>query len=406
VRRSRALAFVVASLVALSGCGSVPFLGSGGTTRRVLVDYKHDEFGASFLNYFPAKITVRPGDTVEFRQQWSGEPHTVTMGTLVDTLGKPYWELLDPLRAGEDVDVPENAPDAPGFKQLPSLLDASSDFEDVVQAAAQPCFRDTWVPDVRDVDEPCPKVEQPAFNGRQAYYSSGFIPFEGEGSNRFTVPIADDTLSGTYHFYCNYHGVAMSGAIEVVEGGSVPDQTEVTRDALGEAERLVDDLAEVLTRQRAGGDKAPLPVVGGRPGDGGIFTAFHNEFVPSTIEALVGEPVTWSFYGGHTLSFNVPKYFPVFTVREDGFVSFNPAAFKPVDWPGRPEQEGVPRAVHVDAGEWDGEGGLHSTGWDFGGGSNYDDGGFDTFTITFTRAGDYPFACLLHPSMVGRVVVR
>jgi plastocyanin len=404
----RRLAFVVALSLVLSSCGSIPFFGSSGTDRRVLVDFKHDEFGASFLNYFPTTIRAHAGDTIQFRQMWGGEAHTVTMGTLIDTLGKPYWELLDEIREDPEADFPAEAPDAPGFSQLPTMLDPS--FTRVIQAAAQPCFRETWVPDVSDFDEPCPKVKQPAFNGRQAYYSSGFIPFEGPGNNEFIVPLADDILEGTYHFYCTYHGPAMSGAIEIVdESVEVPNQTDVNRRARDEAQAYINTLEDVLNRQRQGRDVAPLPAVGGYPTHEGGFNAFHNEYVPDTLRARVGEKVTWSFYGGHTLSFNVPEYFPVFTVNDKGFVAFNPDAFNPVVWPGRPEQEGPRTAVNIDAGAWDGGGGLHSSGWDFGHvppapGSLVPT--FDTFSITFTRPGDYPFACLLHPSMVGKVIVE
>ena len=401
VRPSRALVCFVALALLATGCGSVPFLESGGSRRRVLVDFRHDEFGASFLNYFPSTVKVRPGDTIEFRQLWSGEPHTVTMGSLVDILGKPYWEILDAIHRGEDVEIPKDLR-APGFLQLPVMLDRE-EFEEILPTAAQPCFLEEWVPDARDFDEPCPEGRQPAFTGRQAYYNSGLIPFDGPDRNEFTVPLAEDILPGTYHYYCNYHGPSMSGAIEVVDDDEdIPSQTEVNRSARDEAQRYIDELERVLDAQAAE-QGAPLPSVGGRPVDKPLFTAFHHEFVPSTIRAEVGEKVTWSFYGGHTLSFNVPKYFPVFTVAEDGTVGFNPEAFESAGgWPARPEQD-VRTAVAADAGEWDGSGGFKSTGWDYGG--PYD-GAFDTFSVTFTRAGDYPFACLLHPSMVGEVVVR
>jgi plastocyanin len=49
----------------------------------------------------------------------------------------------------------------------------------------------------------------------------------------------------------------------------------------------------------------------------------------------------------------------------------------------------------VDAGRWDGSGFL-SSGVQPGG----------TYTVTFTRPGTYPYACLIHPRMVGEVVVR
>ncbi len=53
--------------------------------------------------------------------------------------------------------------------------------------------------------------------------------------------------------------------------------------------------------------------------------------------------------------------------------------------------------MKVDAGPWDGRG-FRSTGLD------YQD--LDEFSVTFTRAGTYTYACLIHPQMVGRVVVR
>lgn len=401
---ARRLVVVLCALALLSSaCGSIPLLSGGGSTRQVLIDYRHDEFSASFLNYFPHTVQVRPGDSVEFRQQWTGEPHTVTMGTLVDTLGRPYWDYLDAVRSGDPEVDRRRAPDAPGFRQLPTMLE-TDEFERIVQAAAQPCFRESWVPDVRDLDEPCPRVEQPAFTGRQAYYSSGFVPNEGDGANVFEVQLSDDILPGTYRYYCNYHGPTMSGTIEVVDDdASVPGQSDVNRRARSEATVLVDRLAAVLAEQRAGRDIAPLPVVGGYPHDEPLFTGFLNEFVPATVDAVVGQPVTWTFYGGHTLSFNVPEFFPVFEVDGDGTVTFNADAFKAIGWPERPEQTNPPTAVHIDGGEWDGGGGFHSTSWDFGGPYGKT---FDTFTLTFTRPGEYPFACLVHPAMVGRVRVR
>ena len=51
----------------------------------------------------------------------------------------------------------------------------------------------------------------------------------------------------------------------------------------------------------------------------------------------------------------------------------------------------------VDVGTWDGKGGFHSSG-------ALEHG--DRFSVTFTRPGTYSYACVLHPQMVGTVVVR
>ena len=54
--------------------------------------------------------------------------------------------------------------------------------------------------------------------------------------------------------------------------------------------------------------------------------------------------------------------------------------------------------MHLEAGKWDGSGGLHSSGADFHDG--------DTYAVTFTKSGTYPYACLIHPGMIGKVVVK
>src|ERR1700746_152046 len=54
-------------------------------TYAVSVDNKTDQFNGAFLAYFPNALTVHPGDTVDFGETFSGEPHSVTFGTLVDS---------------------------------------------------------------------------------------------------------------------------------------------------------------------------------------------------------------------------------------------------------------------------------------------------------------------------------
>ncbi|MEY2426721.1 MAG: Copper binding protein plastocyanin/azurin family, partial [Actinomycetota bacterium] len=126
---------------------------------------------------------------------------------------------------------------------------------------------------------------------------------------------------------------------------------------------------------------------------------------PRTINATVGKPVKWTFIGDHTISFNVPAYTPIFKTSKSGKVSFNEGLNKAKGgWPGAPEREEdshsgpPPEPEDVVAGDWDGTGGLHSTGLGFADG--------DTYSITFTKAGSYPYACLIHPGMIGKVVVK
>jgi plastocyanin len=423
---------MVGVLVALvtSSCGDGSGVGDGGfepaeggVERTVLVDYRHDEFVSAFLRYYPEKVTVRPGDVVNFRQTWTGEPHSVTMGKVVDNLFEfgEIFEKYDSPEAALAGGVPQETIDTVNatFAKLPGML--GDDYE-VYQPGAQPCYVPTFedVPEFGDGNEEiyedveCPTAgdPQPSFDGRQGLYNSGFIPPEGDDANRFQVPIAADAEPGTYMYFCNYHWISMSGSIEVVSKGTeIPSQQEVSR----QARKEIDEDAELaLPRvdevKAARGDKAgdvELPTAGLEVDED--YTVIVNEFLPSKIEADVGQPVTWHFDGiDHTVSFNVPKYFPIFTVKDGGDVFWEPESYEPVGWdipveepedpgdepPEGEEEEEPPRVV--DVGKWDGSGGFHSSGALSPG---------DSFTVTFTKSGTYPYACVLHPQMVGTVEV-
>ena len=393
----------------------------GGEARTVLVDYRHDQFTSAFLRYYPETVQVRPGDVVNFRQTWTGEPHSVTMGKVVDdalVLGarfKEYESEEDALAGGE---TPESIAAFLGsLGGLPGMT-AYEGYE-IYQPGAQPCY----IVDVADVpkwsdaeteqidpDAKCPEggQEQPEFTGRQGLYNSGFIPPEGENANAFQLPIAEDAEPGTYRYFCNYHWTNMSGTVEIVEADAdIPSQQDVNRQARKEIEedaKLALARVEEARKAEDGTGKIGelvLPLAGRDAED--EFTVIINEFLPRQVEAKVGKPVTWTVDGiDHTISFNVPKYFPIFTVEDDGEVVWEPKSFEPVGWavpergePAGPDEDPPPRVV--DVGTWDGKGGFRSSGALSPG---------DTFTVTFTKAGSYPFACVLHPQMVGTVEVE
>ena len=92
---------VVAATLALVSvsCG---VLGGGANQRTIFVDFSHDEFNSFFLFNFPKKVDVHPGTTLVFRQTWTGEPHTVTGGTVVDEKvagGRPLIEWFESFEA-------------------------------------------------------------------------------------------------------------------------------------------------------------------------------------------------------------------------------------------------------------------------------------------------------------------
>ena len=189
---------VVATLLVAGACGggggkktAAGTTTAGSQTRTVQVDNTTDKFNGAFLAYFPKAVTVRPGDTVEFKEHWSGEAHTVTMGSIVEPILQAA--LKNP-----------NGPPPPGAEKLPTFFPEGQG--DVHQNAVQPCFLATGEPP-SDPATPCPKTSQPAFNGGQTYYNSGFLP-EGD---TFKVKLSSDIKPGTYSYYCNLHGPEMSG---------------------------------------------------------------------------------------------------------------------------------------------------------------------------------------------------
>lgn len=435
-RTRRATVAVVAAIVAigLTGCGTGGGAGSGAGTDAVtvLVDYQHDEFATSHLEYYPKIVKVHPGSTVVFKQAWTGEPHSVTFGKLVDKHMQIVSDFL--IKNG---DKPMSSDEPPPAEVMPALegmdtdlvymLDGDADGLKVKQGAAQPCFLKTGTyPD--EGETPCPEVDQPVFDGSYDIYNSGFIPYEGsKQSNTFTVDFADDIAPGTYNYYCNIHGPAQWGRVEVVPPQQdVPSKADVAKQARAEALEDIKFLEERLARaQKTGKTEVDgEELKGNLTGIEGQFPAVHafvDEFTPKTIKAKARTPVSWTIVGTHTISFNVPKYFPYFTVDEDGTVKANPDAYRAVGFPAPPQEEdgppdgeggeggappsdeGPPREeqeegeqVVLDAGDWDGKG-FRSTGSDYPTGA--------TFKVTFTKKGTYTYACLLHPAMVGKVEI-
>jgi plastocyanin len=402
MRRTLAM-LLVGSLVAvgLGACGS-----SGGASRTIEVDYRNDDFAGAFLGYYPREVTVTPGMTLKFHQTWTGEPHSVTFGKLMDDELKrqpKLGQLLDDWASGRKP-IPDGPP--PEYDEefwdskLPSLFGES---EGLGQDAAFPCYVRNEA-DLPKNDKKCSAAQQkqPEFTGQDAYYSSGFIPFEGPRGNTFEMKIAKDAKEGTYFYNCNVHGVLMAGKITVKKGAKVESQAAMNRRGRQQTKRISDVLLKTYNKEKAGHGKFPLPLAGSGDESTDVVEGGVLEFTPRTINAKVGEAVTWSFIGDHTISFNVPPYTPLFKF-EKGKLVYNDGLNEAAGgWPGAPEgnndDDEEREAVSVDAGEFDGSGGLKSSG------TGWSDG--DKYRVTFTKAGTYPYACLIHPSMIGKVVVK
>jgi plastocyanin len=387
------MACVLAILTAACSSGAGP-------EHVVRVDYQHDEFASHYWRYFPAAVYAHPGDTLVFKQEWTGEPHTVTFGARLDELTEQIAALES--RLG-DSPTPEQEEEA--GREYESLSEGIV-FDPYIDAdaplAAKPCYLRSGRPP-RDRDESCPVQEQPSFDGRYSYYSSGFIPPSGPSGNTYRVPLADNIRPGTYNFHCVIHYGYMQGRLVVKPSGeSIPSAGEMDRQALEEIASAASPLRKALTEVRAGrGETDGKPVSGPIAGyhSGGEFTIALDEFVPKRITAKVGEPITWTVIGAHTISFDVPRFVPVYTVDDDGTVKRNPVVDRAAGGsPDPPPADFSSGPSIIDGGTWDGSG-FFSSGL-------LASEPYTKYTVRVSDPGEHFFACLVHPAMVGTLVVR
>ena len=462
----RRLIAIAAACLLVTACGT-----AAGGERSVFVDYSHDEFASFMIANFPNEVTVAAGDTVVFKQVWTGEPHTVTGGKLVDEMMQEQGDLIPFVTAYEalapEVGLPNPEAEEPpddtladifekvegsknaemrtqflesydglveggldmpprddpgdtsfadivgvidekfaeieeGEGALPWALDETDDGEGfVTQNAGQPCYLERGLPP-EDADKPCTEEQQvqPAFDGTASYYNSGIIPYEGPQGNTYRVELAEDIEPGSYFFYCAVHGPPQRTEVKVRPAGSeIPSQETVSRRARRQIEVFAEPMLESFRDARDGEIEVEGEAVEGP--FAGLTSASHgsiNEFVPKTIQTEVGEPVTWKLMGSdHTISFDVPEYFPVIQFADNGKVALNPRLQPPAG--GSPEipegEEG--EILSVDGGTYDGRG-FFSSGL-------FGREPYAEYTLRFSRTGTYKYACLLHPPMVGTVEV-
>lgn len=350
-----------------------------------------------------------------FRREFTGEPHTVVLGSLAtDALNGQ--ERLDSEYADVDNDTPADVlEEAEGkFQDAIKELPPFAEYPVLAQNAAQPCYLETGGPP-RDFETPCTKEQQrqPEFNGKQTYYSSGLIPSSGPNANEYRVPLADDIKPGQYRYYCAMHFPQMQGKVQVSPGrGALPDPSEVGGAIKGAIRAVENPIREAL--EAAADDRATLGNTAIKRPLAGIyaypeFSVAIADFLPKTITTTVGEPVTWTLVWSHTISFNAPEGEAQFLTEEDGTVRRNPRVDQPAG--GSPAAEpldfDLPRLLgqtrlsdirRVDGGTWNGEG-YFSSG--LIGSEPY-----ATYTLRVSKPGRYRYSCMLHPRMTGTLVVN
>jgi plastocyanin len=379
MRRALLCVFVAVFSLGIAACGGSS--SSSAQSRTVQVDGKTDKFNGDFLAYFPDQVTVHAGDTVDFKENWTGEPHTVTFGTLAE----------------KDVQAYQANPNAQ--QSLPSLIPG----EDFGQNAAQPCYLANGSPP-GDPNTACAKNQQTQsdFAGTESFYNSGFLP---EGAN-FKVKLSSSIKPGRYSYYCLLHGPMMSGSITVVGSDkSVPSSDTVDKQATTQQAALVNKVLPTYNAARAG--QFPVPGVKNVAGygDPSAPTVGINEFIPATIQAKVGQPVSWAMIGAHTLSFGKAPIEPgkFYSKAPDGAwhinQAFAPTGFPPAPQPGNTPPNAPISMTPLNGGSYDGTT-FKSTGV------------VQSFPpalvapeVTFTKPGSYTYVCLIHPGMGGVVTV-
>jgi plastocyanin len=394
MRRTCAVAIIVLLLAA--GCGQEPEEGqetpkqteeatpteTGAAVLPIQVDGLSDAREVGFNAFFPKEITARPGDTLRFKQVYTGTPHNVTFGSIVDA-GIASME-----RAGPNVQA-----EPPEMQKVRDIFGPPPSFMPLNQSAAQPCFLDSGDPPAVNA---CTKRSQPDFNGRQSWYTSGYIQAEGT----FDVKLADDIEPGTYSFVCAVHRAPMSGKVAVVEQDvSRPGPGAVQRRGRNELQQAVQAFKPALDQAAAATpDKAFAGALSQDvPNGEGLV------FGPRQVSIPTGGSVSWSVLAFHTISINPPPdAYNILIKAADGTVQANPklgAPSKtragPVLFPPGP---GV-RATTFDAGEYDGTGFFNS-----GLVASFPPGVL-TYKVTFTKPGTYELRCLIHPDMKGTVKV-
>ncbi|MEX0874607.1 MAG: hypothetical protein WD646_08460 [Actinomycetota bacterium] len=291
------------------------------------------------------------------------------------------------------------------FSSVPFAFNEETN--DIAQNVGQPCYLTRGAPP-KDPDKPCAQQEQPEFNGTQSFYSSGIIPYEGPQGNTYNVRLSDNIDPGKYFFYCAIHGPGQSTEVTVRPAGTdIPTQEEVSRQARKEIDLGAKPLEKVYRaavddgRIQFGGPDGPSTL---RGPFAGLFSqdydhAVINEFVPRQLEVARNEPISWKMMGAeHTITFGVPRYFPIVQFLDNGKIRFNPRLRAAAGGAEKaPEYQDGPEPLEHDAGTYDGSG-FWSTG----------SMGADTYvdvTMRISEPGTYDFACLIHPPMVGKITV-
>lgn len=342
----------------------------GSTLWKVQVGGMDMDNAIDFHAFFPMEITINAGDGILFEFAPMGRPqfHTVTF-----TSG----EALPPLF-------------------VPELVDGT------------PVVTESGAPQLQIN----PEVAWP--NGRLEYDGTGFV---NSGLDVLRAPdagpfVLDFTTPGTYEYACVVHSVVMQGTVIVQEAGSELPYDQAAYDTMA-AEEIEAYRGQGIEAVAALEAMAATPSADGPTtwdvavGAGGLTSARVMRFIPQELTIKVGDTVRW-------------------TNRSDGephTVTFLGGAEPPQDVLVEPQDSGQPKVLQ------NMETFLPSGGTEYDG-TQYTNSGFNglppeinemfglvgqTYELTFTEAGEFPYYCILHSSgpeaegpmeMNGRIIVE
>ena len=360
-----------AKISAHQDMAATPVIGpreDGTNLWKVQVGGMDMETGIDTHAFYPGEITINSGDTIYFELAPMGMPgfHTVTF-----TSGADLPSLFVP-------DIVDGTPVAsPGG--LPRLIyNVALLFPD----------------------------------GRDSYDGTGFV---NSGVDALRTPdqppyMLTFTAPGTYTYVCAVHAAVMIGTVIVQEAGSALPYDAAGYDALAKAEYAA--LVEHGTTTIADiGDGTSTIAPDGTThweivaGAGGLSQARVMKFLPQELTIKLGDTVRWT-----NLSIGEPHT-----------VTFLGGAEQPEDTIVEPQADGAPKFVqNYQTFLPDGEPTYDGNGYRNSGflGVPPEIGGplgllGETYELTFTAAGEFPYYCVLHASgpegeggMTGKVIVE
>jgi plastocyanin len=296
-------------------------------------------------DFFPHKVTIHQGDTVEWRGMWVGF---------------------------HSIDVPQQ-----GGTDLPFILATNTAAAGLTDFAGNP-FWFNGQPNL-------------AFNPR-LFAASGVNTYDGSARADSGLPVGRPgpfsltfTKPGTYAYYCDLH-YGMGGVV-VVTPKSVKIPTQAEESVLIAAQQSRDTkIARALAR---------TPVTGG-----GVSVGISGK---DSVEVLAMFPRTLHVRTGATVTLAIPT-----TTGEIHTATFGPADYlKPLGTsitnPTPAATVVYPSSQHgpIEVPGTHGNGFANSGALDRG-----DDAPFKPQAkFTFTAPGTYSYVCLLHPFMRGTIVV-